>query len=444
MEFYKKSLFNFAFDYGMELAIYNSFTGLKSICIVSEEKKQKIKSWISSGKTEKVNDPDFDTLIEKGFLVPINTNEINKRNLLYAQYMCDRTLSLVIHTTKECNFRCQYCYLDFRNQFVSGEIKDSIIKFIQKRINQFNSVRISWFGGEPLLGMNTIQEISEKIIPLCAKAKKPYYASVTTNGYLLSPQNIETLIKCKVNSITVTIDGLKETHDKLRFLKNGEGTFDQIISNLSYIRDNVNCSKLRVIIRTNFTRTNARMLEEYYNFYNNYFGNDRRFSLFIRPVRDVGGERVKKISDDLLSNEEMNEIFMKLISIQKKNGISFLSNFSDLEPGGYTCSAMCIGKYTIDADGYVSKCDSVEEGVKIGKLDRQGNLIHFGTNEEDWVAGCFQEKTECEECYFSATCFKGSCPIERIKGGRKKCTTEKNMIETIIRLYLVTKTPTRI
>lgn len=441
MKMYKPSMFNYQMQHEDSLVLYNSFQGTKSICCVGMEKMPKISRWMLEKRLSNIDDPDFLTLCEKGYFVPETTNEYNKRSLLYAQYVCDPVLSLVVHTTKECNFRCQYCYLNFENKMVSGEVQESIVKFIQKNLYRFGSVRISWFGGEPLLGMDTIENISQKVMRICEKAKKPYFSSITTNGYLLTPQNIEKLIKYNVTSYTITIDGLAQTHDQLRFLKGKKPTFDKIISNLLYIKNNIRCSKLRVVIRTNLTREIAKYIDQYYDFYNEKFGDDRRFSLFVRPVRDAGGEGVKEISSDLLTNQEMDEILLRLSEKVERGGIGFLSNYSELQPAGYTCPAICMGKYTIDVEGKISKCDSVEAGLEIGYLDKEGNLKLSGTNEEDWMTGCFKYEPECEDCFFSATCFKGTCPIGRTINCKLTCKMRKGEIDALLRLYMSTENP---
>lgn len=439
MENYKPSMFNYVLDGDDNFVLYNSFQGTKSICSVSEAKKNKIKNWLSSSELNVAEDEDFEFLKARGIIIKSNVNEHNLRNLLYAQYVCDSTLSLVVHTTKDCNFRCQYCYLDFKSMPLTEEVQGSIIKFIQKNLHKYNAVRISWFGGEPLLEMGAIENISKKVMSLCNRAKKQYFSSITTNGYLLTPKNLEKLIAFKVNSYTITIDGLSETHDKLRYLKGKQPTFDKIISNLLYIKENIKCSKLRIVLRTNLTRDNARNINEYYTFFNEKFGNDKRFSLFVRPVRDAGGESVKEISDKLLTNAEMDYILHNLSVLSEKGNISFLSNYSELEPAGYTCPAICVGKYSIDVEGKVSKCDSIEEGLGIGYLDKDGNLIKEGTNEEDWMMGCFEHEQECENCFFSATCFKGTCPIGRTNGCKIPCKLRTNEIDALIEMFVKTE-----
>ena len=98
--------------------------------------------------------------------------------------------------------------------------------------------------------MDVIKYISSNVIEICKRAKKPYFGSVTTNGYLLNPQNVSDLIECKVWYYVVTIDGIKETHDNQRVLQNGGATFDRIVDNLKYMSENIKSHSLKVVIRT--------------------------------------------------------------------------------------------------------------------------------------------------------------------------------------------------
>lgn len=97
-----------------------------------------------------------------------------------------------------------------------------------------------------------------------------YYYTFVKDGYLLSEKNINILLKNKVKHIAITIDGLKKQHDSLRTLKNGGGTFDKIIENLKYIRDNVKTRTLSISLRSNLTIKALEHIEDYYHFYNLY------------------------------------------------------------------------------------------------------------------------------------------------------------------------------
>lgn len=417
-----------------EMVLYNSLTGSKGIRKVRKEDVEIVSEIL--GKKE-IPDSDltmFHKLIEFGFVVDKDFDETLNRTRLQIQSITDNALNLVIHTTKACNFRCKYCALDFPNEHMSLEVCDSIIKFIQKNISKYSSVHISWFGGEPLLKMDVIKYISSNVIEICKRAKKPYFGSVTTNGYLLNPQNVSDLIECKVWYYVVTIDGIKETHDNQRVLQNGGATFDRIVDNLKYMSENIKSHSLKVVIRTNITRDIYNKLDDYYDFFNRKFGDDSRYSLFIRPAGDWGGERVKLFLDNLIDESIMDRIFYQL---SKRVGkIKYINNFLDLDFGGTSCKATCFNKYTIGADGMVSKCDTSDSELAIGRIDN-GNLLIDSNKENLWVLGHRFNNPECNDCYYSFSCFGNSCPKAWVLYKAKSCPKE-NQIDSLITLYCQT------
>ncbi len=438
---YKPSMFNYTTRINNELVLYNAFQGTKSICQVSGNKADFVCAVLNSTiDTNQIIEQEkaavIDFLIKKGFLISVTTNEKNLRNKIYADYVCNDTLNLVIHTTKQCNFRCQYCYLDFESKPMTQEVESRVVKFINKQLYKYNRVKISWFGGEPLLEMGVIERISARVMALCKKAKKTYYASITTNGYLLTPKNLEKLVELNVQHFTITIDGVQTIHDGLRFLRNGGPTFETITNNLRYLRDNIKKSNIRVVIRSNITRRTQLQYLDFVDCFIKDFGKDSRFSLFVRPVRDAGGERVKAIENELLSSEESSMSLKRIADSLMDKSACFLSNYSELEPTGCTCPAMCNGKYTIDVEGNVGKCDSPEEGINIGYLSDTGNLVLRETNEEDWTMGCFEYTEQCENCFFSVVCFKGTCPLSRVKNENLKCMLRSTEIDAMIALYM--------
>ena len=70
--------------------------------------------------------------------------------------------------------------------------------------------------------------MSKKFIEICDKYGVRYQANIITNGYLLNKEIVKELEDIHVKHIQVTIDGPKDIHDKRRFLKGKQGTFDKI------------------------------------------------------------------------------------------------------------------------------------------------------------------------------------------------------------------------
>ena len=427
---YKESMFNRVVHDGSKMIIFNSLTGPAGIRYVSESAQKKLDDW----EKDNFESIDYDSTVFKdflkcGFLVPTPCDEKELRDYYITKYMTSPRLHLVVHTTRNCNFRCTYCYMNHKNERISKDAQDGIINYIRKNIHRYMSVHISWFGGEPLMEMGAIEYISKEVIDICSKASRPYTSSVTTNGYYLTPKNIETLLKCKVRNFHLTIDGTKETHDKQRVLIDGSPTFDRIIENLLYIKNDVPTRALAVSIRTNMTKQHESTLSSYYDFYNCLFGDDGRFSLQVKPVADYGGDRVKAIENDLLPN--MCCIYD---SLSKLNGkIKFYWNMQDLSIGSSVCPSRMHNKYTIGCDGSVHKCD--EDVGEIGEKPI-GHLYSDGTMKLDEVAcakWCYvRHREQCDNCFFSMNCFMEGCPKVRVYRNENVCDIDFEEVDSLI------------
>lgn len=435
---YKPSMFNYICDKADDILIYNSYIGIKSVTRISSKRKEEVLSALK-GEFLSCSEDVLNVLFSRGFLVDEKVNEIYKRNALYSKYINGNTLLLVIHTTKKCNFRCPYCNLDYPNEELSMEAEEGIEKFVQRNLVKYSDVQIDWFGGEPTLNIDKISRLSEKLIGYCRRVHKPFRATITTNGYLLQPKNVKLLIDANVKVFSITVDGLPDTHNKQRVLANGGATHSTIIENLLYIRDHIKNHDVRIVIRTNITKTIMSQIDQYYAYYNDMFGNDSRFSLLVRPAENIGGERVDTLNGEFLTQSEYNDVLLRLSKIVRNDGIQFANNFEDLDPCGFSCPAILANKYTIGVDGGVSKCDAIFPEAQIGYLSKDGTL-HFegASTEEDWIAGCFKEQPECDKCFFSVCCFKESCPLDRLRGGEFKCHLDTTEIDANLLLYAAT------
>ena len=140
-----------------------------------------------------------------------------------------------------CNLMCKYCYGescdDFydsdENTFIDYDIPEKInynIKDIIEFLNKDPNCNIIFYGGEPLLNIDTLSFYIQKL-----NVKNML---LHTNGTLLDKLNIKDLIK--LNTISISIDGKKEVNDYYR----GEGVYDKIINNIINIRKKGYCGEL--------------------------------------------------------------------------------------------------------------------------------------------------------------------------------------------------------
>lgn len=429
---YKASSFNYSVLYEKELLIVNFKKGLSSFRVVTADDIEIVKKYISASSCE-IDAPNSieKNLIDGGFIIPIGDDEDAEVEMLQTDYIYNNKLQLIVHVTKDCNFRCKYCFINFEHQKLEFVVQEQIVDFIRKNINKYSGVYISWFGGEPLLGMDVISYISERVIDICKKAKKPYVAGMTTNGYLLTPENIRKLIALKVYSYCVTLDGLKESHDNQRVLVNGNPTFQKIVDNLRYIKNEIHFRYLSICVRTNFTKTTLENLDEFLAFFKTEFGDDHRFAPLFKLASDWGGERIDSIRQELLKPSDVETIYNCVLMQETPFP---LSNITNLYFGGMTCNAVRKNKYTISTDGIISKCDTACEETKIGYIDSTG--WHFDrVKEAKWLMAFRQKQDECGTCPFRCMCFQGACPKKKLIGQQKHSCPKPVFMNQLLLMY---------
>lgn len=232
---YKPSMFNFILEDGEEMILYNAMSGLPTACRIRKNHVSIVKDVLL--KSDILIKPDesnsiISTLIQKGFLVASDLDEKQKREALFTEINSGSMLRLIVLPTEQCNYRCKYCYESFRRGKMLPETQEAVIKFVQKNIQRFSGIRLSWFGGEPLLAMDIIESMSMRLMEICKKAKRKYISDITTNGYLLSQDTFRKLLDLNVIEYQITIDGTKEIHDAKKPLINGNGTFDVVTNNI--------------------------------------------------------------------------------------------------------------------------------------------------------------------------------------------------------------------
>ena len=125
-----------------------------------------------------------------------------------------------ITTTNRCNLNCKYCGNEPHPDLPvrpSWKI-DELVKFISTD----SSPTICFYGGEPLLHLDLIQEVMDRITA--------EHYTLQTNGLLL--HKLQSKYLQQFSSILVSIDGDKERTDYSR----GKGTFDKVVSNIQDIQ----------------------------------------------------------------------------------------------------------------------------------------------------------------------------------------------------------------
>jgi MoaA/NifB/PqqE/SkfB family radical SAM enzyme len=152
-----------------------------------------------------------------------------------------------LYINSKCNCKCSFCDVGKKNldsvffsQMTNNHSEDISEELVDKIICNFSSSKTSIIisGLEPLLHSDVIS-ICKKLID------NGFQTSLVTNGVLLE-KYAEDLIQVGLKNITVSLDGLEDTHDKIR----GKGVFKQVIKGLI---------KLNQAKQLNYARTSVKI-----------------------------------------------------------------------------------------------------------------------------------------------------------------------------------------
>lgn len=132
---------------------------------------------------------------------------------------------VVLAITYRCNSRCRMCNI-WQKQDHDGEIKDSDLAGLPRNLTDINLT-----GGEPFLRQDLFELVKE-IIGRCPKAK----LIISSNGFatdLIIGQLGKLLKICPQIGIAISLDGIGETHDRIRGIEHG---FKKAMATISAIK----------------------------------------------------------------------------------------------------------------------------------------------------------------------------------------------------------------
>lgn len=391
------------------------------------ELDEKSKKALLTEDFEKLTEEEINILKENGIIIPQDVDEVDLLKLEYwNNKMSNNVLHLSIMTTLKCNFKCIYCFEKRVNLDLKEDVKSKILKFIEHEIKNYKALHIDWYGGEPLLNMNMIRELSKNVIELCKKQKIQYASTITTNGYNLNKSIVDELVKYNVKSAQITIDGPEEIHNQRRMLNNDGKTFNTIIENIKYA-----CKFINISLRVNVDKNTAEKSLELLEFLKKNDLTDLSVS-----IKGVISSDENPVEEYELTAEEFAIQALKFYKYAQKLGfdISVTKLLEDINRR--FCIVDLDSQYIISPTGELYKCgDSFTEQDlgKIGKIDKYGNEVIDEYKKSKWVKDPFNDEN-CNKCNILPICM-GGCTMKRIYKKGSWCLPElKFCLEEVIAL----------
>jgi heme d1 biosynthesis radical SAM protein NirJ len=144
---------------------------------------------------------------------------------------------------RRCNLTCKHCYTTSADIDFPGELSTPEIYAVMDDLKQFKVPVLILSGGEPLLHPD--------IFAISRRAKQlGFYVALSSNGTLITPDNIAEIASIGYQYIGVSLDGLQQAHDQFR---QKPGSFAASIAGIRLLREH----GIKAGIRFTLTQENA-------------------------------------------------------------------------------------------------------------------------------------------------------------------------------------------
>ena len=214
------------------ILLHNSITG-KLVLLNKDEA-----SLVNELPT-KYSDKLYD-LVESFFLVPVNYDEkktVETLRVLLKRLIVKKGIeNYTILTTTNCNARCFYCYESNLPHINMEETTAKRLVEYMIENKESNTLRLHWFGGEPLVGISRIDQICEEL----TKSEIKFHSTMTSNGYLFTEPIVKRAVDSwKLDSVQITLDGTEEVYNSTKaYVCAGENPYKRVLNNIRLLLNN--------------------------------------------------------------------------------------------------------------------------------------------------------------------------------------------------------------
>jgi MoaA/NifB/PqqE/SkfB family radical SAM enzyme len=259
-----------------------------------------------------------------------------------------KPLTLLLMINRGCNLRCSFCDLWSGNKRLSlKELHPILLDAVS-----IGTKVLVITGGEPFL--------HPELFDIVRYAKTlGLSVNITTNGTLVE-KNWDKLVHSGVDSVSFSIDGLLETHEKIRGKK---GCFDQTVSAIKRVQN-----ETKIDTSIYFVATNANV-HELIPVYKLSKELDARFDFW--PVNDAPEMAINTVEEQQYWRDAVALISKAEPDVAKRS--QFYKDAMSYHAGALDGQSLrCLGlvdQYGIDYEGNLIPCCVWEkEGLIIGNV----------------------------------------------------------------------------
>lgn len=351
--------------------------------------------------------------------------------------------ALCLHVSHDCNLRCKYCFAS-TGDFGTGhrltmdfDTAKKAIDWVVAKSEKRRNIEIDFFGGEPLMAMDTVKRTVEYARSLEKKHDKVFRFTITTNGILLDDETID-YINREMSNVVLSLDGRQTVNDQMRPTVNGKGSYDIIVPKFQKLVAGRGIKDYYV--RGTFTRQNLDFAQDVL-----HMGDLGFRHVSVEPCSGPADDPYAIRAEDLSRVEEEYETLA--LALLKRNDINFFHFNVDLSQGPCVikrlrgCGAGC--EYVaITPDGDIYPCHQF-----VGKEEFCMGSVHDSSFNME-ISGQFAQQNiytrpACRECWARFYC-SGGCSASNLlvngditRSNEVACAMERKRLECAIALNAI-------
>lgn len=354
--------------------------------------------------------------------------------------------AMCLHAAHDCNMRCAYCFAEtgeYQGErcLMDAATGKAALDWLMAHSAKRQSLEVDFFGGEPLMAWGAVKETVAHGRKLEQGTDKRFHFTITTNALGLNDE-VTQFLNREMDNVVISIDGRQETHDRMRPLPNGKGSYDLVLDHAR--RFVATRGDKQYYVRGTFTRHNLDFTQDVKCLYDNGF---REIS--IEPVvasPEVPYSLTEAELPAVMAEYDRLAHYYRRVS-QSDDPFRFFHFMLDLSQGPCIIKRLTgcgVGNeyVAVTPKGDIYPCHQF-----VGQADFKMGNVHEGTfdtrMQARFAANHVLNKPECMDCWAKYYC-SGGCSANawQFRGDislpyKLGCEMEKKRLECAFALHVL-------
>lgn len=364
------------------------------------------------------------------FLVPEEKDELAELEQRYwLEKRCPENLALGIVLTQKCNFRCVYCNQEHFGSALSSEDVDRIAAFVGGEAPRLRQFYVTWWGGEPLLKLDTIEELTHRFEEVCKLHAINYRAFTSTNASLITRDVAARLSRLHFEQFQISVDGPRKIHDIQRPMANKAGTYDLVIQGLRNLVSEFHSDRRFITLRVHATALANAELSDWYQFLTDLDDCKHNLKLHFIPAHDSFRFDVS----NTVTFKEMVSRLDNVIGEARTRGF-YLAESALLDRDTLMhCGAVSDRSWFVLPGSRLTRCNNAFNDPKddCGRLEPDGR-ISLLPKASEWIDHSPFKFDECRSCDVLPICMGGCRIIDFTHVSGTRCQIKQSVRDAIL------------